>query len=187
MKIVVINGSGGCGKDTFVRMCQKIRPSKIYNISMIDAIKREAKSFGWHDEKDDKARRFLSDLKDAWERYNDGPYDLIKYRIELIEKTELMRYHTTDDIIIFIHAREPDDIERLVKDFDAFTLLIRRPSTDRAHGNHADDCVEEWGYDMIYENIGDFEDMEFEARMILNYIDGFDTTTPKEWVNELHN
>jgi len=174
MKIVVINGSGGVGKDEFVRTCQKIRPHKIYNVSMVDAVKREARAFGWHDEKDDKARRFLSDLKDAWQRYNDGPYDLVKYRIELIEKTEFIRYQTTEDIIVFVHAREPDDIERLVNDYNAFTLLIRRPSVERTHRNHADDCVEEWGYDMIYDNIGTLEDMEYEARMILNYIDGFE-------------
>ena len=180
MKVVVINGSGGVGKDTFVEKCQQIRPHKIYNISMIDAIKREAKSFGWHNEKSDEARRFLSDLKDAWERYNDGPYELIKYRIELIERTELTKYQTTENIIVFVHAREPDDIERLVKDYNAFTLLIRRPSVERTHGNHADDCVEDWGYDMIYDNEGSLDDMEEEARMILNYIDEYGKEASEE-------
>lgn len=171
---------GGVGKDTFVKTCQRIRPHKIYNASMIDAVKREAKSFGWHNEKDDKARRFLSDLKDAWERYNDGPYELIKYRIELIERTEFMRYQTTEDIIIFVHVREPNDIERLVNDYNAFTLLIRRPSVERTHGNHADDCVEDWGYDMIYDNEGSLDDMEEEARMILNYIDEYGKEASEE-------
>ena len=173
MKVIVINGHAESGKSTFVKMCAEYKGADVYEFSMVDAAKAMARLIDWDEsQKSPRDRKFLSDLKDAWERYNDGPYDLIKYRIELIEKTELMRHHTTDDIIVFVHAREPDDIERLVKDFNAFTLLIRRPSANRVHGNHADDCVEEWGYDMIYENIGDFEDMEFEARMILNYIDG---------------
>ena len=180
MKLIVINGSGGSGKDTLVQMCQLIRPHKIYNISMIDAVKQQAESFGWNKDKDEKGRRFLSDLKDAWERYNDGPYDLIKYRIELIKKKELIKYSNTDDIIVFVHAREPNDIERLVKDFNAFTLLIRRPSIEHTYGNHADDDVENWGYDMIYENIGDLEDMEVEAHMILNYIDNNAKDVPEE-------
>ena len=171
MKIVAINGYAGSGKDTFVQMCQKIRPQKIYNVSMVDAVKREAVSFGWHGEKTDDARRFLSDLKDAWERYNNGPYDTVKWRIEAIKNLAEMRGGDSSDLIVFVHTREPDDIEKFVKDFNAFTLLIRRPSVERAHGNHADDCVEEWAYDMIYENMGSFEDMEEEARMILNYID----------------
>ena len=91
-----------------------------------------------------------------------------------------MKNHTTDDLIIFIHAREPNDIERFVKDYNAFTLLIRRPSVERTHGNHADDCIEEWMYDMIYDNVGSLEDMEEEARMVLNYIDNNAKEAPEE-------
>lgn len=180
MKIVLINGSGGVGKDSFVKTCQRIRPNAIHNISMIDAVKSQARYFDWHGEKTDEARRFLSDLKDAWERYNDGPYDTIKWRIDAIKHLTQLKSHSTDDLIIFVHAREPNDIERFVKDYNAFTLLIRRPSVERAHGNHADDCVEEWGYDMIYDNIGSLEDMEEEARMILNYIDSNAKEAPEE-------
>lgn len=180
MKIVVINGSGGVGKDEFVKTCQRIRPNAIRNISIIGAVKTQARYFDWHGEKTDKARRFLSDLKDAWERYNDGPYDIIKWRIDAIKNLTQLKSHSTDNLIIFVHAREPNDIERFVKDYNAFTLLIRRPNVERTHGNHADDCVEEWTYDMIYENTGSLEDMEEEARMVLNYIDNNAKEAPEE-------
>lgn len=180
MKIIVINGYARSGKDEFVKTCQKIRPNIIHNISMIDAVKSQAHYFDWHGEKTDEARRFLSDLKDAWERYNDGPYDTIKWRIDAIKHLTQLKNHSTDDLIIFVHAREPDDIERFVKDYNAFTILIRRPGVECTHGNHADDCVEEWGYDMIYDNEGNLEDMEVEARMILNYIDNNAKEAPEE-------
>lgn len=180
MKIVVLNGFPRSGKTTFAKTCQHIRPGKIHNISIIDAVKTQARSFGWHGDKDEKGRRFLSDLKDAWERYNDGPYDTIKWRIEAIKNLEEMKNQSSDELIIFVDAREPDDIEKFVKDYNAFTLLIRRPSTDVSFSNHADSNVLDWGYDMIYDNEGNLEDMEVEARMILNYIDNYGKSAEEE-------
>ena len=181
MKVVVINGSGGAGKDLLVSNCKKVKPNQIYNISMIDAVKTAASAFDWNrSDKSDKARKFLSSLKDAWAEFNDGPYETIKWRIQTINNLELMKNHTTDGVIIFVHAREPQDIERLVKDYNAFTLLVRRPSINHVYGNHADDEVENWNYDMIYDNIGSLEDAEFETRMILNYIDNNGKDVPEE-------
>lgn len=180
MKVIIINGFPRSGKSTFVKMCQKIRPTKIHNISLIDAVKTQARPFGWYGDKNEKGRKFLSDLKDAWEEYNDGPYDAIKWRIEAIKNLAEMKSQTSDDLIIFIHVREPNDIERFVKDYNAFTILIRRPSVYGVYSNHADSNVMDWAYDLIYDNEGDLEDMEEEARMILNYIDSLDFEAPKE-------
>lgn len=181
MRVVIINGFPKSGKDEFVKMCQKIRPNKIHNVSLIDAVKAQARTFGWSGDKDDKGRKFLSDLKDAWEEYNDGPYDAIKWRIKTIQSLAEMRNESSDDTIVFIHAREPYDIERFVKDFNAFTILIKRPEVGPVLNNHADTNVENWNYDLIYNNNGDLIDMEFEARMILSYIDNLkDYEVPEE-------
>lgn len=181
MKVIVLNGYPKSGKTTFAEKCQLIRPGKIYNISMIDAVKTAARAFDWnHHDKTDRARKFLSDLKDVWTEFNDGPYETIKWRIETIKNLEEMKNQDSQDLIVFVDAREPDDIERLVNDYNAFTILIRRPGVERTHGNHADDCVEDWGYDMIYDNEGNLEDMEVEARMILNYIDNNAKEAPEE-------
>ena len=62
-EIVVINGSGGVGKDTFVQFCNEYTP--IMNISSVDKVKEAAKVLaGWNGEKDEKSRKFLSDLKE---------------------------------------------------------------------------------------------------------------------------
>ena len=61
-EIVVINGSVGVGKDTFVQFCAEYAP--IMNISSVDKVKEAAKVLaGWNGEKDEKSRKFLSDLK----------------------------------------------------------------------------------------------------------------------------
>lgn len=185
MKVVVINGFPKSGKDQFVRMCQKIRPNKIHNISLIDAVKTQARALGWNGDKDDKSRKFLSDLKDIWEAYNDGHYDTIKWRIEAIRSLTEMNSGDSKEIIVFVHVREPNDIEKFVKDFNAFTILVRRPGCGPVLNNHADTNVENWNYDLIYDNEGDLIDMEFEARMILNYIDSLKCHEVPEGENNL--
>lgn len=180
MKIVVINGEGGSGKDTFVRIYQQIYGNTA-NMSMIDAVKTVARSFDWHDEKDAKARKFLSDLKDAWEEYNDGPYKTMQWRIKLRQDMENFKNKNDDNLTIFIHAREPHDIKRFVEDYNAFTILIKRPETDGQFLNHADANVNNWDYDLVYENIGDYETFTRDIREIANYIDGLKfNSNPKE-------
>ena len=60
-QIVIINGTGGCGKDTFVSFVSKYK--RVYNFSSIDKVKEIAKLIGWNGGKTDKDRKFLSDLK----------------------------------------------------------------------------------------------------------------------------
>lgn len=44
-KIIVINGTGGSGKDTFVEYVSKY--AKVYNFSSVDKVKEIAKLIGW--------------------------------------------------------------------------------------------------------------------------------------------
>ena len=62
-EIFIINGSGGCGKDTFVELFSKhYGPDKVWNYSSVDKVKRIAKEIGWTGAKTEKDRKFLSDL-----------------------------------------------------------------------------------------------------------------------------
>jgi adenylate kinase len=58
--VIIINGAGGVGKDTICDLAAK--HFKVKNISSITPIKELAARCGWGGEKDDKARKFLSDL-----------------------------------------------------------------------------------------------------------------------------
>jgi len=183
VQIVVINGVGGSGKDTFVDACQKI-DKDIYNLSMIDYVKQTASQLGWNGEKDDKGRRFLCDLKGALENFDDSPYKSIQWSIKQIMNSDILNY--TDEknsCIIFIHAREARDIERLVKDYNAFTVLIRRPAVEHSHTftNHADlDVLSYHPYDYIYWNIGTVNKIEKDVKDFLEIVNKFGTKIGKE-------
>lgn len=165
MKIICINGQGGVGKDLFVAYCAK-ETGGIYNFSMVDGIKKIAEEIGWKGGKTLKDRRFLSDLKDLTSRYNDFPFTNTFNKV----KTIVLNYVSSEELIIFIHARESQDIDRWVKEYGARTLLIRRPEVEGKYNNHADDEVFLMEYDYVINNSGTLEDLKDMARHFITEI-----------------
>lgn len=55
-KIFIINGSGGVGKDAFVKLVSEELDGKVINFSSIDIIKEIAKSCGWEGGKSERER-----------------------------------------------------------------------------------------------------------------------------------
>ena len=89
---VVINGVGGCGKDTLVEyLATKMN---VKNISSITPVKEIAKLCGWNGEKTDEARKFLSDLKALLTEYNEFPltYLLNEQEEFLTDQNEICSY-----------------------------------------------------------------------------------------------
>lgn len=157
--IIIINGYGGSGKDTFVNLVSKY--NKVYNISSVDKIKEIAKLMGWNGEKDEKSRKFLSDLKKLSTDYNDMPFNSIKNAIN--------DFYESDKEIMFIHIREPEEIKKAAKEFDAKTLFIKRDDIDKITSNYADASVENYNYDYIINNTT-LEDLEEQAKNFYNLI-----------------
>ena len=151
---LVINGRGGVGKDTLCDLAA--RHYKVYNISSVDPIKDIARSCGWDGRKDDKSRRFLSDLKALTIAYNDFPTVWAKERY--------LGFLESDDEIMFLHIREPEEIEKFVRATGgaAKTLLIRGGDrmTKSNYGNVSDDGVEGYDYDYYFENDKTLEEAE---------------------------
>lgn len=145
---IIINGSGGVGKDTLCRIAAHYY--RVRNISSITPIKEIAKYCGWAGEKTDKARKFLADLKALCVDYNDLPSNWLM--------AEYRDFLASDEEILFIHIRESEEIAKFVAltEGDAKTLLIRggarMASRTGAYGNHADDDVEEYQYDYYFDN-----------------------------------
>lgn len=169
MKIFIINGRGGCGKDTFVELCAKHVPKYMcLNISTVDRVKEIARFCGWDGGKEDKDRKFLSDLKALLTEYSDMPHQSVLHSIALF-KADLERYDmNSDEAIVFIHCREPEAIERLRQELDAVTVLIRRPTLENhAYGNVSDDGVANYGYHFTIVNDGTLEDLESRAVALL--------------------
>ena len=144
-RIIVINGKGGVGKDT---LCLSLQGHRVRNISSITPIKEIAAMHGWNGEKDLKSRRFLAELKRVFTEYNDLPN---RYLIE-----QAQQFLRSEDEVLFVHIREADQIEAFVRGVggDCITLLVRRelPEVAGGYGNRADDDVENYPYDVIFDN-----------------------------------
>lgn len=147
-KVVIINGSGGSGKDTFVEFC----PLFYMNTSTIDPIKSAAKMLGWNGIKDEKSRKFLSDLKKIVTEYNDycNTYIMNQYKVFSVDKNAVM----------FIHVREPENIDILKQMIpEAVTLLITSDRVDKITSNDSDRRIEEYRYDYIIDNSSTIEQL----------------------------
>ena len=170
MKIIVINGLPRSGKDLFCDYA-KVSSSLIYPMSTIDEVKKLAKLLGWNGEKDEKGRKFLSDLKDAMSAYNDLPR---KYVLEQIQKQcfILSSNHLMGDYnaIFLVQAREPKEIERWEKENGAKSLLIYRKDVDKEWGNHSDDDTWKHDYDYHLINNGTKNDWAKTTRDFINMI-----------------
>lgn len=140
--IIIINGTGGSGKDTFVEFCSKY--TKVMNFSSIDKVKEVATLIGWNGGKTDKDRKFLSDLKKLTTEYNDMAFNSIKDCV--------VKFDDSDDNILFIHIREPEEIKRAVNSFNAKTLLVKRSGLSNIQTNYSDANVDNYDYDYIIEN-----------------------------------
>lgn len=162
MKIFIVNGAGGSGKTTFERMVENIAEQEGYDIrvlSTIDYVKQIAKMLGWDGGKTLNDRRFLSDLKDALTRWKDVPYQKIKETLEAFDFIQRID-------AVFIDCREPEEIARFVKDYGAITILVQRGSSV-VYGNHADDNVKNYQYDIVIDNSRGLDELNQEAQIFV--------------------
>lgn len=160
-KIIIINGMGGSGKDSFVKACQNIDPT-IQNISSVNYVKQVAYELGWDGVKDTKGRRFLSDLKMALSAYNDAPFIMTIKDIEDYDK----------NATIFVHIRESDDISKYKAYFEhngdiVTTVVINNSRVKPITSNLADADVYNSSYDWIIDNEGTLDDLAQSAEFFL--------------------
>ena len=159
-KVYVINGSGGVGKDTFVKFVLEHLNFRGVNISSIEPVKRLALRMGWRGEKTEKDRKFLSDLKDLCTNYNDFSMQYLREQCEPFLKDEIYKGCK----VMFIHIREPQEIQKAVDEFGAKTILVVNPNVEQVVSNHADAEVFNYSYDTIIENNGSLEKLKDSAK-----------------------
>lgn len=129
--VVIINGSGEHGKDQFIKFVEHYLKNRveIFNYSTIDTAKLVGSLLDCPiNEKTDKARNLWSAIKDASIEYNDKPS---KDTIEFIRNCK--NIVSSKPGLIFIHCREPKEIEKIVLNgllitYKIKTLLIKRPN-----------------------------------------------------------
>ena len=93
---------------------------KVQNTSSITPILDVAKFCGWDGVKTDKSRKFLADLKQLLTDYNEMP---LNYLLE-----EQQKFIDGDDDVMFVHIREPHEIEKFKNYSDAVQSGASRPS-----------------------------------------------------------
>lgn len=177
LKVFVINGSGGSGKDTFCNYIkdlafEKDRTYFVDSVYTSTPAKQWAKKMGWDGSKLPSDRRFLCNLKDMLDYWNNATYNCIR---EYFSNYYISRYYNSySKAIIFIHAREEKDIVWiknycLNKGISCKSILIKRPNTTKK-GNHADDNVEQYiNYDYTILNKGTLEDFKKKAQDFFDY------------------
>lgn len=180
--IIVINGKGGCGKDTLINMFGKFY--SITNVNSSQPYKDIAKEYGYDESnKTDKWRKFISDIKRVFE---ESDIDLsLYYTIDNLK--EFLHDKCTN--IMFVHIREPKNIDKFINEANRLfnvlgythmmrpyisTLLIKRSDTDeKIYNNSSDDDVENYKYDFVYdnskpENVSCFDFMAFAEENIIH-------------------
>lgn len=161
--IFVINGSGGVGKDTFVKLVSeelnKIMKKlhTVTNFSSVDKVKELAKEIGWKGEKSERDRKFMFDLKILASDYSDMPFQSMKEKVRIFKMD-------MENQILFLHIREPKEIKRAVHEFGAKTILVKRDSIKQIISNTADQNVFHYTYDFIIENNGTIEELREKAK-----------------------
>lgn len=164
MSIYIVNGAPGSGKTTFEEFVRTFLRGEVCHIfSTVDFVKRIALFCGWDRTKTPQNRKFLSDLKDLLTKWDDVPF---KKTIEDVENFQKLSANP----LIFIDCREPEEIDRLVKYFNAKSILISRAAAENAGAsNHADKNILEYEYDYVINNNGSLGDlMETATSFILS-------------------
>ena len=171
MKIIVINGAPGSGKDSFVKAAQELETPKCYLTSTVDEVKNIAYDIGWNGEKSPKSRKFLSDLKDLLTEFNDYPLqtcvDYINHILLYLDGADI----STKNIIFFIMCREPKEIDRIKYLFNAKTLVVRRPDVEHIrYLTSSDNDVLNYEYDYEIFNDTTLEKFMESAQELTKYI-----------------
>ena len=158
-KIFIVNGMARCGKDTFAMLLDEIVP--VYKYSSIDKVKMIARLCGWKEDKSEKGRKFLSDLKLLTTEYSDMPCTSIK------DKVINFLYNDDEHLIMLIDIREPNEIERAKETFNAETILIKNDRVPFIASNMADANVFNYDYDYVIENSGTIDEFKEQINIFV--------------------
>lgn len=191
-RIIVINGSGGCGKSSFVQFCaQQARDVydnlTVVELSTVDYVKMVAQQCGWLGSKTDKDRAFLHDLKDALAKWNNLPNKKV---FEQINALGTNKYMAQQNIIYFVNIRETsgyNGIDEFIKQNETATgvpvstLLVVNANVPEVKTNEADADVKNYNYDYICYNRGSLEEWRSTAH---DFLSSFVLSVPPEKATE---
>ena len=154
--VIILNGYPQSGKDVFCEFASK--KYNCINHSTVDTVKGFALKMGWDGEKNAHSRNMLSDFKDFYTKWFNGPFKeivkLIKFQVEY-NKDKNKPYKRTK--FIFLHIREPKEIGKVKEwckenDVICYAVFINRKSAIGKQSCYADREVIMFTYDHIINN-----------------------------------
>lgn len=160
--IFIVNGKPRCGKDTFAEILGEMVPTMKY--SSIDKVKGIALLCGWDGSKDENDRKFLSDLKRLTSEYNDMAFNAVT------RKVEQFRENRTHQIML-IDIREPSEISRAKRAFDARTILIENDRVENVNSNESDANVHNYRYNYVIKNNGTLDEFRENIKQFVNKLE----------------
>lgn len=161
-QVIIINGYGGVGKDTFVNFCANRIATK--NYSSVTEIKKIAQLLDWDGGKTEKDRKFLSDLKLLATEYSDFPFRCISKQID-----NFMKQNEYE--LLFIHIRDIPEIKRVVEKYPFVkTLLITNSNVQPITSNVADANVMNYNYTYTIDNSYGLEDLDTKSEAFLQLL-----------------
>lgn len=165
VKVVIVNGMPESGKTTMQEICSNKLKDLKWNTaikSSIEWVKDIATYAGWNGEKTDKNRKFLCDLKKALTDWDDA---ILK---QLTKEVNYYHYQL-ENTVIFIDIREPVEIEKAKKAFNATTLVISRPQVESNQwSNPSDMNVFEYDYDYYLLNDKGLSELEVAVEKFID-------------------
>lgn len=170
-KIFIINGSTRGGKDTFVRLVTtelndiNKRFHTVINFDSVGRLKVFESEINRNVEetknKTERYRKFLSDLKKLTDEYCDLSFE------DIYDTVRDFKSDDNDAIALFIHIREPKNIERAVKELDAKTILIENKNSKVIATNESDKNIFNYTYDYVIDNSGRLEELR---EKVINFV-----------------
>lgn len=152
MKLYIINGEAGVGKDTFIHFIVRNCNLNIMNLHRSDLAKRALYSIGWDGVKTPEVRNALAAMTTLTHSWGASQ--------ELIHKAE------NEADVIFFHARDPKSIEELKEEFPfAETILIENPRVVQQEKDSWD--IKNYTYDHTIMNNSTLEVLEFLAKSFI--------------------
>ena len=92
--------------------------------------------------------------------YNDLPFAAMRGEVDAFKSS-------TDEDILFLHIREPEEIKRAVQEFNAITILVKRDNIPHITSNLADDRVFNYDYDIVIDNNSTEADLKEVANIFV--------------------
>ena len=155
MRVIIINGGAGVGKDKVVKIFRDISGLRIKNFSSVDKVKNISEiCFGWNGKKNEKSRKFLSEIKRIWTEFNDGPNNDILNKIDIDTKYCLEKNKDIRKNVYFLHIREPEEIAKIQKIYgdNCITLIIKK-DVELHPNNSSDQNVNNYEYQYTIDKI----------------------------------